>query len=283
LAILGEFGLYIRDFLPSLVGALFIALVGWFGSHWVKRWIDSAARRAGWDEITWGYASTFARYFLLAVMLIAALRQIGFPVESFLVSIGITGIIIGMGARRSIANYFAGLMMLGAKPFEKGDLIEFGPPPQIGFVTNVNLSYTGLLTLDNASIVVPNSVLWRNKIINHSSFDMRVLQIPIAVPHEVDLDWVKDIALDKLQSHADVLDDPLPRFKMLEITASEEKAQLLGWTASKSVNLYGEIIAELRKEFATAGLSVTVPAIDISLTGEEYQWQKMPTAHQKSP
>ena len=274
MTVLNELLLYLRDYLPSLVGALVIALVGWFGSYWVKRSVDGLVTRVGWDEITWGYVSTLARYFFLAIMLTAALKQIGFPVESFLVSVGITGIIIGMGARRSIANYFAGLMMLGAKPFGKGDLIEFGPPQQVGFVTHVNLSYTGLLTLDNARIVVPNGVLWRNKIINHSSYDMRVLQIPLAASYEVDMDWVKDIALDKLQNHPAILDDPAPRFKMLEVSADEERAQLLGWTASKSVNLYGELITELRQEFADAGLTVTIPAKDVSLTGEEYQWQK---------
>ena len=272
--LLDEFLLYLRDFLPSLIGAVIIALVGWIGSYWVKRSVDSLVVRVGWDEITWGYVSTFARYFFLAVMFTAALKQLGFPIESFLVSVGITGIIIGMGARRSIANYFAGLMMLGAKPFAKGDLIEFGPPQQIGFVTHVNLSYTGLLTLDNARIVVPNGVLWRNKIINHSSYDMRVLQIPLAAAYEVDLDWVKDIALDKLRNHPAILDDPAPRFKMLEVSADEERAQLLGWTASKSVNLYGELITALRQEFADAGLTVTIPAKDVSLTGEEYLWQK---------
>ena len=275
--ILDEFLSYLLDLLPSLVGALIIALVGWIGSYWVKRSVDGLVTRVGWDEITWAYVSTLARYFFLAVMLTAALKQIGFPIESFLVSVGITGIIIGMGARRSIANYFAGLMMLGAKPFAKGDLIEFGPPPQIGFVTHVNLSYTGLLTLDNARIIVPNGVLWRNKIINHSSYDMRVLQIPLAVAYEVNLDWVRDIALATLQSHAEILDDPAPRFKIVQVTADEEKAQLLGWTASKSVNLYGELITELRKEFVDAGLTVTVPAMEVSLMGEEYLWQKRPS------
>ncbi len=272
--LLDEFLAYLRDFLPSLVGAVVIALIGWFGSYWVKRSVDGLVERVGWDEITWGYVSTLARYFFLALMFMAALRQIGFPIESFLVSGGLTGIIIGMGARRSIANYFAGLMMLGAKPFDKGDLIEFGPPQQIGFVTHVNLSYTGLLTLDNARIVVPNSVLWRNKIINHSSYDMRVLQIPLAVDYVVDLDWVKDIALAKLRDHPAILDEPAPRFKMLEVTAEVERAQLLAWTAADSVNLYGEVITELRTEFADAGLEVTIPAKDVNLTGEEYLWQK---------
>lgn len=276
-AILDELGLWLRDFLPALLGALVIAVVGWYGSRWVKRLIDRLVVRVGWDEIVWRYVSTVLQYVLLAVMLIAALKRVGFPVESLLVSFGITGIIIGMGARRSIANYFAGLMMLGAKPFARGDLIEFGPPPQIGFVTDVNMSYTGLITVDNARIVVPNSVLWRNKIINHSSYDMRVLQIPLAAAYDVDLDWVGDIALETLQEHAAILDDPAPRFRVSEVTAGEIKALLLGWTTASTVNLYSELITTLRQAFTVADLPVTIPAKDVSLTGEEYLWQKKPS------
>ena len=280
--ILADFRTWLVQFLPSLLGALVIALIGWYGSHWVKRLVDRAVTRVGWDEIVWGYVSTVARYVFLVVMLIAALKQIGFPVESLLVSVGITGIIIGMGARRSIANYFAGLMMLGAKPFTRGDLIEFGPPPQMGFVTDVNMSYTGLITVDNARIVVPNSVIWRNKIINHSSYDMRVLQIPLAVAYDVDLDWVSDIALDVLQEHPSILEEPAPRFRVSEVTSGEIKGLLLGWTAARTVNIYSDLITALREAFTQAGLTVTIPAKDVSLTGEEYLWQKRPTGLSQS-
>ena len=269
-----EFRTWLLDFIPAVLGATVILLVGWFGSYWIKRSVDRMVARVGGDEIVWGYLGTIFRYFFLGVMVVSALKQIGFPVESLLVSLGVTGAIVGMGARRSVANYFAGLMMLGAKPFVKGDLIEFGPPPQVGFVTDVNLSYTGLTTVDNAQIIVPNAVLWRNKIINHSRYDMRVLQITLAVAYGVDLDWVKDIALEVLQEHEAILDDPVPRFRVTEVAADEIKALLLGWTVARTVNLYNELITAMRQQFALADLVVTIPAKDTNLTGEEYLWQK---------
>ena len=271
---LHDFLAWFAGLVPTLLAALGIAAIGWFGSIWLKRLIDRAVIHAGWDEITWGYIGTVVRYIFLVTMLIAALKRIGFPVESLMVSIGVTGIIIGMGARRSIANYFAGLMMMGAKPFDQGDLIEFGPPQQIGFVLDVNMSYTGLVTLDNAQIVVPNSVLWRNKIINHSRYEMHVLQITLAVDYSVDLDWVRDLALDLMHRHEAILEEPAPRFKVLAVAANEIKTSVVGWTTAQTVNLYGELISALRQEFAEANLAVTIPAQDISPTGEEYLWRK---------
>ena len=265
---------WLLGFIPAALGSIIILLVGWYGSYWVKRLVDRIVARVEGDEIVWGYLGTIIRYSFLGIMVVSALKHIGFPVESLLVTLGVTGAIVGMGARRSVANYFAGLMMLGAKPFVKGDLIEFGPPPQMGFVTDVNLSYTGLTTVDNAQVIVPNAVLWRNKIINHSRYDMRVLQITLAVAHDVDLDWVKDIALAVLQEHEDILDEPVPRFRVMGVAASEVQALLLGWTTARTVNLYSELITVMRQQFALADLAVTIPAKDTNLTGEEYLWQK---------
>ncbi|MDE2741867.1 MAG: mechanosensitive ion channel, partial [Gemmatimonadota bacterium] len=121
--------------LADLVLGLLIALASWLVSRWVKRFVSRTAKRLGWDEILWDYFGTVLRYLTLIVGWVSALKKTGFPVEAVLATFGISGIIIGLGARRSIANYFSGLMMLAARPFKQGDLIEFGPPPQIGRVT----------------------------------------------------------------------------------------------------------------------------------------------------
>ena len=94
----------------------------------------------------------------------------GFPLRSLLATFGISGVIIGLGARQSLSNYFFGLMLLSARPFKLGDLIEFGPPPQVGVVRAVKMTYTALDTLDNVRVIVPNSVIWRNRIINFSVY-----------------------------------------------------------------------------------------------------------------
>jgi small conductance mechanosensitive channel len=228
-----------------------------------------SARRLGWDEILWGYLGTIVRYLIVAIASISGLKKMGFPVDALLATFGISGVIIGLGARQSISNYFFGIMMLAARPFKRGDLIEFGPPPQIGRVTEVKMTYTGLVTLDNVRLVVPNSVMWRNKITNFSSLDMRAIRIPIGVPYDVDVDWVEDLALDVLRQHDGVLDEPAPLFTVSDVTASDTKALLVAWSQADTMNIFGDVITRMRKAFETAGLAVTVPAKDIDLKREE--------------
>ena len=261
--------LWFLAFLPNLASGAFIALVTWLAAGWSKRFIDRSALRLHGDEILWGYLGTLIRYLVMIVGFVAALRKTGFPVDTLLATFGISGVIIGLGARTSIANYFAGIMMLAARPFKQGDLIEFGPPPQVGRITEVRMTYTGMVTLDNVRLIVPNSVMWRNKIVNFSSMEQRAINISLGIPYDIDVDWVEDIALNVLRQHDAVMDDPAPTFAVSDVTATNVKALLVAWSHVQSMTVFGDVITKMRKEFETADLPVTVPAKDIDLKREE--------------
>jgi small conductance mechanosensitive channel len=252
-----------------LAKGLGILLLGVVVSRVVRYVFDKTTGRVRLDAVLWEYLGTVLRYITIIVFLISALKVMGFPVNSLLATFGITGLIIGLGARQSMANYFAGIMMLAAKPFKKGDLVEFGPPPQIGVVREVKMTCTKLDTLDNVRITVPNSVIWRNKVTNFSVHDARAIRIPLAVPYDVDVDWVEDIALDVLHRHDAVLNDPKPAFTVSDVTPTDVRAALTAWSGVGKMNIFGDVITEMRKDFEAAGLAVTVPAKEIDLKREE--------------
>lgn len=260
---------WMRGNVPNLLAAVLIAVVTWRLANWAKGAVQRAAARAGGDEILWSYMGSVCRWMLIIVGMTTSLKQAGVPVDALLTSFGISGVIIGLGARTSIANYFAGIMMLGARPFKQGDLIEFGPPPQVGRVTEVKMTYTGMVTLDNVQLIVPNSVMWRNKITNFSRHQMRAIRVPIGIPYEVDVDWVSDIALSVLEGHDAVASDPAPTFTLSDVTADRVKGLLVAWSNVDTMNVFGDVVIAMRKEFKEAGLEVTVPAQDVDLKREE--------------
>lgn len=270
LAGLGEqFLEWLLDFIPNLLKAGIIAGVGWLIAGRSKQLFLRLGDRLKWEKAITEYLGSTLRYALLAVFMISALKKAGFPVNSLLAAVGISGIIIGLGVRAQIANYFAGVMMLAARPFKQGDLIEFGPPPQIGVVRQVCMTYTAIDTLDNVRVVVPNGVLWRNRIVNFSIHDTRAIRIPLTIPYDVNLDWVRDIALDVLRRHEAVANDPAPSFTTSDVTASDVRGLLVAWSNVSSMNVFGDVITQMRKEFEVAGLAVTVPSKDVDLKREE--------------
>ena len=264
-----EYATALLGWLPDLMLGALIAIASWWAGLWSKRAVLRAMQRLGGDEILWNYLSTVLRYGVMIVGYVTALKQAHFPVDALLTTFGISGVIIGLGARTSIANYFAGIMMLATRPFKQGDLIEFGPPAQIGRVTEVKMTYTGMVTLDNVNIIVPNSVMWRNKIVNFSTFDTRAIRVPMRLSYELDIDWVEDLALGVLQRHEAVLNEPAPTFTVSDVTGDSVLVMLEAWSAVDTMNIFGDVISQMRKEFETAGLAVVVPAKDIDLKREE--------------
>lgn len=254
---------------PDLVLGLVLALAVWVAAKLVQRVVVNSARRMRGDAVVWGYLGNVVRYLLQVVGWVTALQIMRVPVEALLATLGISGVIIGFGARQSIANLFFGMMLLAAKPFKQGDLIEYGRPTQIGRVTELRLSYTSLVSQDNVRIVAPNSVMWRTQITNFSSLDRRAIRIPIAVPYDVDMDWVEDLALDVLRSHEEVAADPAPRFTVSNVTPEEVRAQLVAWSRGDRMHAFGAIVTRMRAAFEAAGMEVTVPAADVDLQREE--------------
>ena len=130
-----SFGQSLLALAPDVLTGLVLLLVVWFGAKIVHQIVIRSARRMRGDDIVWGYLANMIRILLLAIGWVTAVQIMHVPVETLLATLGISGLIIGLGARQSIANFFLAMLMLTAQPFKLGDLIEFGPPPQIGRVT----------------------------------------------------------------------------------------------------------------------------------------------------
>ncbi len=89
------------------------------------------------------------------------------------------------------------------------------------------------------------------------------------MPYDVDVDWVQDIALDMLKRHAAVLNEPAPHFTLSDATATDVKALLVAWSGVETMNVFGDVITQMRREFEIAGLAVTVPSKDVDLRRED--------------
>lgn len=260
---------WLLEIIPALLKGALILLIGLWVASLCRKLVLKSGSRLKWEAALTDYLARTAQVVALTIFVIAALNKMGFPVSSLLATLGISGIIIGLGLRGQIANYFAGVMMLAARPFKQGDLIEFGPPPQIGKVVNVCMTFTALDTLDNVRIIVPNAVLWRNRIYNFSVHQQRAIKIPITLKYDTNVDWVRRIALDVLKRHDAVLNDPAPSFTLSDVTADNVRAQLTAWSQVDNLNVFGAVVIQMRDEFKLAGLEVTVPSKDIDLKREE--------------
>ena len=163
-----------------------------------------------------------AAYFLLLIW--------DLDVTAWLASAGILGIAVGFGARDTIANFFAGVLILADAPYRVGDFIVLDTGER-GQVTHIGLRSTRLLTRDDIEITIPNGIMGNIKVINETGgpHTKHRIRIGVACAYGSDIDRVKKVLLEVAEGHGGVCPDPEPRVRFRNFGASGLDLELLAW------------------------------------------------------
>lgn len=174
-------------FLPSVVGALVVLVVGLWIAGRIKKISKRAMERSRRiDETLSGFLSSLVYYGLVALVLITTLGIFGVPTTSFAAVIGAAGLAIGLALQGTLGHVASGVMMLGFRPFQVGDYVEAAGVQ--GTVKSIGLFTTELATIDNRKIIIPNGEIFDRVITNFSGYDTRRLDMTFGVSYDDDLD-----------------------------------------------------------------------------------------------
>lgn len=156
------------------------------------------------SESTAGAESPLAREFspllsklgkVAIVMLaaITALEHFGVNVNSLVVSLGVGSLAVGLAARDTLANLFAGFTLMLDRPFKLGDRIQLASG-ETGDVVAIGIRATRICTTDETILVIPNSVLVNERVVNQSQPDRHLtVRTEISVAHGSDVARVKQV------------------------------------------------------------------------------------------
>ncbi|WP_316557997.1 mechanosensitive ion channel family protein [Methanimicrococcus hongohii] len=123
---------------------------------------------------------------------------------TLLASVGLLGIVIGIAAQDTFGNILSGIALVFFQPFRVGDLITVGG--YYGRVTDINLRQTTLLTSDDRVILIPNSVLNKETVINWT-LDDPVVQwsFTVQISNNSDVDTARQILIEEAKKNPNVL------------------------------------------------------------------------------
>ena len=109
-------------FLPRLVAAVLILVIGTIVARWVSRAVYDISRRTTHiDPTLRPVLDSMIRYAVLILVLIVALSQVGIQTASLLAVVGAAGLAISLALQGTLSNFAAGLMLLWLRPFRIGD------------------------------------------------------------------------------------------------------------------------------------------------------------------
>ena len=151
-------------------------------------------------------------------------------VSAWIASAGILGLALSFAAKDTLANLFAGVFILADSPYSLGHyiILETG---ERGMVTHIGIRSTRILTRDDVEITIPNAIMGNSKIINETSginSKMRI-RIKVSVAYGTDTDKVREILMNTVKDHTDIVMDPEPRVRFRHFGDSGLEFELLCW------------------------------------------------------
>ena len=197
------------DWATNLLLAFAILIIGiWLAGKVNKAIIKISNRHAQLDDTLFKFFGSVAKYTILAFVGIAVLNRFGVQTASIIALLGAAGLAVGLALQGTLSNLAAGVMLLIFRPYKVDDFIETGD--QFGKVAEIDMFTTILQTFDNQRIIIPNSDIWGNKIVNHSHHEIRGVDMRFGIAYDENIDAARTVINKVLDAHPHILNDPKP-------------------------------------------------------------------------
>jgi small conductance mechanosensitive channel len=193
---------------------------------------------------------------------VVALSMLEINVGPLLAAIGAAGFIIGFALQGTLSNFAAGIMILIYRPYDVGDFVDIGGT--FGTVDAMTIVSTTLMTLDNQKVVVPNNMIWGDKITNVTGTDKRRVDMVFGIGYSDDIAKAQKILEDILQKHEAILRDPEPVVKIHELADSSVNFVVRPWVKTENYwDVYWDVTKTVKLRFDDEGISIPFPQRDV--------------------
>ena len=206
------------------------------------------------------------RYAILFVGIIAVLQLWGIDLSSLTLLASALGVGLGLGLQNIAKDISSGLVLVFERPIQVGDFIELGD--RMGRVDRIGPRSTDIRTLDQVSIIVPNSRFLEQDVINWSHRNpLSRIHIPVGVSYGSNPETVRAVLLEVGRDHPQVKAAPAPQVFLMGFGDNSMNFELLVWIPKPQE--YPQIRSDLNFAIATAfrkvGIEIPFPQRDVHL------------------
>ena len=214
-----------------------------------------------------GVQFTFTRitnYLMLVIGAIVAFQFIGVDLSGIVVILGFLSVGIGFGLQNLTSNFISGIMLLFERHVQIGDRVTVAGTE--GDVEEITIRSTTVRTLNNVSIIVPNSEFISANVINWSHGDIKVrLEIDVGVSYDSDLDTVLRALHEVADENKDVMKTPKSDVLLMSFGDSAWDMRLRIWI--EDPKKYNEVRSDINcaivRKFRTNNIEIPFPQRDL--------------------
>jgi len=168
---------------------------------------------------------------------------------------------IGFAMQDVIKNFVAGVFIYTDKPFRIGDWIEWDG--NSGVVEDISLRVSRVRTFDNELLTVPNSNLTDGVIKNPVAKEQLRLKFMFGIGYDDDIDKATEIILEEAQNHPEIMDDPEPSVRLVELGDSSVGLQSRIWIKDPNradfVKTRAEYVKTVKERFDAEDINIPYP------------------------
>lgn len=250
------FGLFTERGLQALAAFLLLYVIYRLLSITLEQTLDRA------ESIEPGLQSLLLKTFRVVAFFFigtVVLDQFGVDVTVLLGGLGIAGIVAGFAARDSLENFIAGVTVLVDKPFRVGDYIEIDD--QYGQVDEITLRSTRLRTVRNRIMVLPNTEMITQRVMNHTKRNVIRLDIPFGIAYKERPEEARKVLLPIVEGDDRILAEPSPTVVVTEMGDSSVDMSLRFYIRDpgQEVPMRWEYTEKVRETLREADIEIPFP------------------------
>lgn len=251
------------EFLASAVGnvlaALAILFIGFVVGGWARRRIIGLGQKYEHLDITlFNFLGNVARYVIIGFAFLFVLNTFGVQTTSVVAVIGAAGLAIGLALQGTLSNVAAGVMIVFFRPIKIGDFVEVNG--QMGTVKDITLNYTELAAVSNVQIIIPNSQVWGNTIINYSSYDTRRAEWVFGVGYGANLKLAEETIRTTIMADTRAMTDPEPFIQVNNLGDSSVDFLVRVWCNSGHYFAFqADMKRQVKEALDSAGIDIPFP------------------------
>ncbi|MDA8517724.1 small-conductance mechanosensitive channel MscS [Citrobacter sp. Igbk 16] len=247
----------------NIVAAIAIVIIGMIVARIVSNTVNRLMVARKIDATVADFLSALVRYGIIAFTLIAALGRVGVQTASVIAVLGAAGLAVGLALQGSLSNLAAGVLLVMFRPFRASEYVDLGGVA--GTVLNVQIFSTTMRTVDGKIVVIPNGKIIAGNIINFSREPVRRNEFIIGVAYDSDIDQVKKILTDIIQSDDRILKDREMTVRLNELGASSINFVVRVWSNSGDLqSVYWDVLERIKREFDANGINFPYPQMDVN-------------------
>ena len=213
-----------------------------------------------------GFIRSMVRVGLYFVAVVIVCGSLGINTASLIAVLSVAGLALSLAMQGALSNLAGGMVLLMTKPFHVGDYVEIGGHE--GFVQEINMTYTQIVTYQHLKISIPNSNVTSADIVNYSVEGRRRVDLVVSAGYDCPIEAVKQALVQAVRAVPQLAesDEIFARVSGYQDSCIEYTVR--AWCDNADYwDAYFNLMERIKYSFEENGVMMTYPHLHVHMEG----------------